>query len=129
MARRPFSSGLQAGARSASVVAPLVNPAPIVVAQAGPSPTPMPPGTQAPLPTYTNDNPPPTPDIGVYAPAGASPAYNVTYQIGAGAWVTANVFPFVMNMASDSQTFNLYANDSGKTQSDIDTQSWNSLFL
>lgn len=86
-------------------------------------------GTQAPLPDYTSGGTTPV-KINVLKPAGASASgYSVTYAIGGGAFATNYAFPFQLSMASVSQTFVLFANDTGKTQSAVDTESWNSLFL
>jgi hypothetical protein len=121
MARRPFSSGLAAGERSQAVVDPPINPlVPVIVA--GPVANP---GAQAILPDYTDAG---VPDITVHKPAGASSGYNVTYRIGSGSYSTAAFFPFTLTMSSPSQTFDLFANDSGAVQSALDTESWNSLF-
>lgn len=124
MARRPFSSGLAAGERSRSVVAPPINP-PIPVIVAGPVTNP---GAQALLPTYSNEGISPY-TIGVHKPGGASAGYNVTYRIGAAAYATATFFPFNLVMANAAQTFDLFANDSGAVQSALDTESWNTLYL
>lgn len=132
MARRAFSSGLQAGARSQAVVNSLITPTPPVLSQAGPAastPTSPPGMVAASLPDLTDDGPPPTPIIGVHAPAGASASYSVTFQIGTGGFSTATLFPFPMNMASEDQTFDIYANDLGKSQSIVQSGTYRSLFL
>lgn len=80
------------------------------------------------LPTYSNEGTSPY-TIGVHKPAGASAGYNVLYGIGGAALAVASSFPFNLVMASAAQNFQLFANDTGKSQSALDQQSWNSLFV
>ena len=84
-------------------------------------------GGAATLPDYTNDG---STSVGVHKPAGAGSGYSVNCRIGSGAWMGfAYEFPFTLVMSSKSQTFDCIASDTGCTPSDMDTESWNSLFL
>ena len=84
-------------------------------------------GGDATLPDYTNDG---STSVGVHKPAGAGSGYSVNCRIGSGAWMGfAYEFPFTLVMSSKSQTFDCIASDTGCTPSDMDTESWNSLFL
>jgi hypothetical protein len=85
-------------------------------------------GTPATDPDYSDDGHTPF-RIGIHKPSGAGSGYHVDLSQGGGAWATAYSFPFTLTMSNASQTFQLVANDTGKSPGYMNTNSWNSLFL
>ena len=88
-------------------------------------------GTAAPLPMaangYTSGG---THKITINPPSGAPSGWFV--QVGSpsgSAMLTAHNFPFTLTMANDTQTFDLIAFAPAYTSSEVDVESWNSLFL